>query len=126
MRLELRGELPFVTVTIGHGGTTVEVPDVLVDTGSASTLLNAEVAASLGIVPEPHDRLRTLCGIGGREVVFVRCVDQLVVGGRAVDGFEVEIGGLDYGFALNGILGMDLLTAMGAVINLRDLTLDCV
>jgi hypothetical protein len=43
-------------------------------------------------------------------------VDGLVVGGRAVDGFEVEIGGLDYGCALNGILGMDLLTTMGAVL----------
>jgi predicted aspartyl protease len=101
MRLALRDELPFVTVTVGHGATKVEVPDVLVDAGSASTLLNADVAASLGTVPEPQDRLRTLCGVGGRAVVFVRRVDRLVVGGRAADGFEVEIGGLDYGFALN-------------------------
>jgi predicted aspartyl protease len=36
-------------VTVFHDGTAVDVPDVLVDTGSASTLLNADVVASLGI-----------------------------------------------------------------------------
>lgn len=30
---------------------------------------------------------------------------------------------MDYGFAINGILGMDFLTRTGAVLNLRDLTL---
>ena len=70
MRLTLRDELPFITVTVVHHGVTTHVSDVLVDTGSASTLLNADVAASLGIVPEASDRLRTLRGVGGREVVW--------------------------------------------------------
>jgi hypothetical protein len=35
----------------------------------------------------------------------------------------VEIGGVDYGFAINGILGMDFLRATGAIVNLNDLTL---
>jgi hypothetical protein len=91
MQLTLRDELPFVTVTVSHGGTTVKVPDMLVDTGSASTLLNADVAASLGIVPEPTDRLRSLRGVGGREVVFARRIDRLEVGPRSVSGFGIEI-----------------------------------
>ena len=124
MRLTLRDELPFVTVAVHHHGVTAQVPDVLVDTGSASTLLNADVAASLGIVPEPADRLRTLRGVGGREVVFTRHIDRFEVGSKGLARFEVEIGGMDYGFAINGILGMDFLTVTGAVLNLRDLTLD--
>lgn len=123
MRLTLRDELPFVTVTFTHRGASAQVPDMLVDTGSASTLLNADIAAGLGIVPEPTDRLRTLRGVGGREVVFTRQIDRLDVASRGVAGFEVEIGGMDYGFSISGILGMDFLARTGAVLNLRDLTL---
>jgi hypothetical protein len=46
------------------------------------------------------------------------------VGDRALNGFEVEIGGMDYGFEINGILGMDFLTQAGAVLDLSDLTID--
>ena len=30
---------------------------------------------------------------------------------------------MDYGFEINGILGMDFLTSIGAVINLRELNI---
>jgi predicted aspartyl protease len=125
MRLTLRDDLPFISVTMSHRGRSVEVSDMLVDTGSASTLLNADIAADLGIVPEPNDRLRTLRGVGGREVVFARRVDRVAIGAHSVEQFEVEIGGMDYGFAINGIVGMDLLTTLGAVLDFRDLTLQC-
>jgi len=123
MRLTLRDELPFTTVTLVHGGSSIEVPNVLVDTGSASTLMNADIVSELGIVPEPSDRLRTLRGVGGREVVFARRIDRIAVAGRGLDAFEIEIGGMDYGFDINGILGMDFLRAAQAVMNLGDLTL---
>ena len=62
MRLTLRDELPFVTLTLVQRGVSIVVPSLLVDTGSASTLIS-------------------------------------------------------------GILGMDLLRALGAVLNLHELTL---
>jgi predicted aspartyl protease len=121
MRLTLRDELPFVTIKIAYRGAEVEVPDVLVDTGSASTMLSADVIAPLGIVPDPQDTLRMIRGVGGTEVVFTRRVDLLQVGERSVSQFEVEVGGMDYGFTMNGILGMDFLVSTGAIINLRNL-----
>jgi hypothetical protein len=72
----------------------------------------------------PEDILHTIRGIGGSEVVFSRRVDYLRVGGRALPGFEVEIGGLDYGFEINGILGMDFLTRAAAVLDLGNLTIE--
>lgn len=52
----------------------------------------------------------------------MRVVDRLAVGEASVSSFEVEIGGMDYGFAIQGILGMDFLRQTGAVISLKDLT----
>ena len=118
MRIELRHDLPFVSVELTFRGRTVEVPDVLVDTGSASTVVSADAVEAIGLVLEPTDVLDSLRGIGGREFVFRRAIDRLRVGERAVDSFKVEIGGMDYGFAISGILGMDFLAPAGAVIDL--------
>jgi len=36
---------------------------------------------------------------------------------------SIEVGGMDYGFEMHGILGMDFLTQAGAMINLREMTI---
>jgi len=118
MRLDLRHELPFVSLVLRYRGASLVVPDVLVDTGSASTIVAADAVSAIGLIPEPTDILRTLRGIGGREVVFTRVLDQIQVGERSLPRFMVEIGGMDYGFAISGILGMDFLLQAGAAIDL--------
>lgn len=123
MRLTLRHELMFTTMTVVHRGVEIVVADVLVDTGAASTVVNADVVAAGGLVPEPDDVLRALRGVGGREHVFVRRLERLVVGGVAVAPFEVEVGEMDYGITMGGILGMDYLRAVGAVVDVGALHL---
>ena len=49
MQLTLRDKLPFVTVTLAHGGTAVTVPQVLIDTGSARTIFAADVVSRIHI-----------------------------------------------------------------------------
>ena len=96
MQLTSRHELAFVTATLAYRGTTVEVPHVLVDTGAASTVLNADLAADAGIYLASNDLLRRLRGVGGHEHVFLRQVDRLAVGDRGLDNFDVELGEMDY------------------------------
>ena len=124
MQLYLRDDLALVTVTVAYREREIQVPDVVVDTGSATTLLSADAVAALGIVPAPDDVLYTIRGVGGAEVVFARRVDRLQIGERAIPDFEIEVGGMDYGFAINGILGMDFLLRARAVIDLGALCLD--
>jgi hypothetical protein len=123
MQLLLKDNLPFVVVTIAYSGQTVEAKHVLVDTGSATTIVAADVVAHIQVVPTPDDELRIIRGIGGSEVVFSRVVDYLQIGEYKLRRFEVEVGGMDYGFQIDGILGMDSLTEMGAIINLREMCL---
>ncbi len=42
MRLELEANLPFVAITVGYRGAEIEMGKVLIDTGSASTLLSVD------------------------------------------------------------------------------------
>ncbi len=123
MRLTLRDDLIVVPVTVAYQGREVEVPNMVVDTGSATTMLSTDVVAQIGIVPELHDVLHVVRGVGGTEVVFSRRVDRLQVGPRAVEQFEIEVGGIDKAFDINGILGLDFLLRAGAIINLGTLQL---
>ena len=75
----------------------------------------------IGIHPQPDDTLYTIHGIGGTEVAFGRVVDTLQVGKVALSNFEIEVGGMDYGFAINGILGMDFLTKAKATLDFNQI-----
>ncbi len=123
MQLIRRYDLPFTSVSIDYRGSTIEIPQVLVDTGSASTVISADLVDSIGIFPLPDDRIVAIRGVGGHEIVFRRRVDCLQVGQKELTNFELEIGGMDYGFEINGILGMDFLTESKAIINLHTMSL---
>lgn len=124
MQLELKDNLPFTTVTLTYQGARLDIPQVLIDTGSATTVLSADMVAGIQLVPSAQDVLRTIRGVGGSEVVFVRVVDLLTVGECSLPQFELEVGGMEYGFEINGILGMDFLVGTGALINLRAMEIE--
>lgn len=124
LKIWLKYGLPFTTVELAYQGLEVEIPDVLIDTGSATTMISADFAAQVGIYPEDSDMLYTLCGIGGVEVVYSRQTDRLAVETKGIDRFTVEVGGMDYGFDIKGILGMDFLVSTGACIDLRALEMN--
>ncbi|MBA3395466.1 MAG: retropepsin-like domain-containing protein [Deltaproteobacteria bacterium] len=123
MRLTIQHRLPFVTLTVTHRGLSLDVAGVLVDTGSASTVLDADIVGEIGILARDGGNVRKLHGIGGREDVFEYQVDRVEVGGRALEPFVIEIGAEDYGYGINGILGMDFMVAAGAMIDLHVLEL---
>lgn len=123
MKLKQRHNLPFTTVTIEYRGQSIEVSQVLVDTDSATTVFSVDVLEGIGIYPSPDDIIRRLRGIGGTESVFTRNVDTLRLGSAAISDFKIEVGGMDYGFEINGILGTNFLRPIGAVLNLRKMTL---
>lgn len=124
MQLISRHELAFVTATLMYRGRVVEIPNALVDTGAASTVINADLAADAGIYLAANDQLRRFRGVGGHEHVFLRRVGRFAVGARGLDGFDVEIGEMDDGFEIGGIIGMDFLRAAHAIIDLGNLTIE--
>lgn len=123
MDLAIRYGLPFVTVVLEYGGRKLELDNVLLDTGSASTLFQVDRLTSLDLRMEPEDMIHRIRGVGGTEFVFSKQVDELTIGRLRVRGFEIEVGAMDYGFELDGIIGLDFLRAVRAKINLGDLTI---
>lgn len=122
MNLSIRYGLPFVTAVVEYDGRKVELDNVLLDTGSAGTLFQVDRLMTIGLHMEPEDLIRRIRGVGGAEFVFSKWVGGLDVGGLRVDNFEVEVGAMDYGFELDGIVGLDFLQAVRARIDLGELT----
>lgn len=119
MQLQLKYNLPFVTIQIEHNNKTLPIPAVLIDTGSASTFLSVDLLLNIGIQPDPFDKIHTIRGVGGTEVVFRKNIQLIALENFTISNFDVEIGSMDYGFEINGILGMDFLLAAGIKIDLQ-------
>ena len=121
MNIQVRDGLSYVTVTLLYGGQQLDLANVLLDTGSAGTLFAADQVLAVGLQYEADDPVQRIRGIGGAEFVFVKRIDRLSVGELQVSDFEIEVGAMDYGFAIDGILGTDFLLQVGAVIDLSRL-----
>jgi len=123
MKIHVREGLPFVTVALVYQGKKLELAEVLIDTGSAGTIFSSDKVASIGLVAEPHDQIHQIRGVGGYEFVFIKRINGLIMGTVEVNDFEIEIGAMDYGFGIEGIIGMDFLRQGKIIIDLERLEL---
>jgi len=124
MQLMLEDGLPFVAMVVATHAGIATIGRVLVDSGSASTILAAHAVESIGIEPQLDDTLYSVRGVGGIETVYARRLPRLTIGQLTLQDVEVEIGAMAYGFPIDGILGMDILVQAGAIIDLHHLTLE--
>lgn len=115
--------LPFVSMTVIFRGRELILEKVLVDTGSASTLLNADVVQEIGMVPEGNDIVDIIRGVGGVEYVYTKYLDSIIVDESVLKDFQVEIGNMDYGMEIDGILGFNFLKQAGSVIDTGEMQL---
>ena len=123
MKIRIKNGLPYVSATLIHRRQRMTLKNILLDTGSAGTIFSTDKVATIGLTYEPEDFVHRIRGVGGSEFVFTKRVDELKVGGLKVSGFELEIGAMNYGFDMDGIIGLDFLTAVGALIDLDEMKL---
>jgi hypothetical protein len=119
MNIYVQHGLPFVSVTIVFKGKQLKMDKVLLDTGSASTLFNADLVRDIGVVPEGDDVVDTIRGVGGIEYVYTKFFDAIHFGTFSIEEFQVEIGSMDYGMDIDGIIGFDFMVAAGLVIDTK-------
>lgn len=121
--IRLENGLLFVTVKLASQNLEIELDRVLLDTGSGGTAFKTDLLRQIGIYPTLDARIRLLVGIGGEEAVIEKDVERITVGSLYLEHFMIQIGALDYGVPLDGILGLDFLLQTKAIIDLDTLTL---
>ncbi|HEX3552936.1 MAG TPA: aspartyl protease family protein [Thermoanaerobaculia bacterium] len=123
MKIRVQGGLPYVTASLIHNGRTLELDWVVLDTASGSSVFSADELLQLGIEGGPNDRVRRITGVGGRELVITKRIDGVMLGETELRGVEIQIGAMNYGFPIQGIIGLNFLLQVGAVIDLDRLEL---
>jgi predicted aspartyl protease len=118
VKLQLKYGLPFCSIKLIYKGKEIILDDVLLDTGSGGTVFKMDKVEEIGITIEEDDIIETISGVGGSEFVYKKCVDSISMGDLNLENFQVEIGVMEYGFEINGIIGIDFLKSVGAVIDL--------
>jgi len=121
MNFKLKYGLPFTNILLAHKDKSLSSSNFLIDTGSASTIIAAEIALELGLGPEPLNVIKRIRGVGGSEYVYEKHIDKIQLGTKKLYNFRVQIGDMDYGFDIDGILGMDYLVKSKVVIDLENM-----
>jgi predicted aspartyl protease len=108
-KLQKHGPLLVVkTCVIGPEG--MSYPNLLLDTGSAYTILSQEILYSIGFNPaEAKKTLRRIITGSGYEIVPVISVHQFYCFGQRVANFDLLAYTLPSGIYVDGLLGMDFL-----------------
>ncbi len=109
MNLIIQYNLPLTPIQAGYRSLSIDIPNILLDTGSATTILNADILSTIGVKPEANDTTAQIVGIGGEESVYHKIIDFIKVEDKVITDFKIDVGLLDYGFEISGILGMDFL-----------------
>jgi len=123
-KLRIDNDLLLVDMELKFKGKSLHLQRVLVDTGSGSTVISTDLAETIGIVAEEKDMIYRISGVGGSEFVYSKTVDLVKLGEMQTTDFALEIGAMNYGFDLDGIIGLDLLRQLKAIINIDELKLD--
>ncbi len=121
MKIRLRDSLPYVTASLTYQGQRMSFENVLLDTGSGGVIFSTDRVSAISLMYEPDDMVHRIRGVGGTEFVFTKRIDCLAVGELLVNDFQIEVGAMDYGFDIDGIIGMDFLIQVGAIIDLAKL-----
>ena len=78
-KIRLIDRLPRIAVTIQANGQSITLENVLIDTGSVTTVFKTDPLSQVGIGLLNNDIVHTMYGIGGREFVIAKRLDTLIL-----------------------------------------------
>jgi len=123
MRLRFEYGLPFAEIELYNGDKNIKLTNVLIDTGSATTIISTETAISLGLGPQPDDELNLVRGVGGVESVYEKFVEKIILDAAELNAFKIDVGAMQYGFEIDAIVGVDVLKQAKAVANFHEMNI---
>ncbi|MFZ3132431.1 MAG: retropepsin-like aspartic protease [Desulfosporosinus sp.] len=124
MKIEFRDGLLFTSFQISFRGSSKVIENIVIDTGAAESIISPDAVEDIGIFAEPEDSVNSFYGIGGSlHNFFSKNVEDINLGSYSMSDTKMDFGVIDPKGDINGLLGLDLLTKIGAVIDLKSLSL---
>ena len=125
MKLEYKYGLLFTSIEILYKGKSKVIDNVVVDTGAAESIISPDAVEDIGIYAELEDRIIEYSGVGGStHHAFVKNIEELKIGNESVHNIKIDFGLIDSTGEINGLIGLDVLINVGAVIDLENLNIE--
>lgn len=118
IKLRYQDKLLFCSICIKIDNQVFNLDNVLIDTGSATTLINADY-----ITLDGTEKIRNVQGVGGYERILKKRINTIEINDNTINDTYLSIGDMDYGIDIDLLLGLDILTALRANINLKTMEL---
>ncbi|KUO75912.1 MAG: aspartyl protease [Desulfosporosinus sp. BRH_c37] len=124
MNMNFQDGLLFTSIQISFRGSTKVIENVVIDTGAAETIISPDAVEDIGIFAELEDSVNSFYGVGGSlHNFFSKNVEKIKLGEVSLEKIKMDFGVIDPKGYINGLLGLDLLMKLGAVIDLKKLLL---
>lgn len=125
MKLEFRDGLIFASIHITYKGVIKEIKNVVIDTGAAETIISPDIVEDIGIIAEANDKINSFYGVGGSlHYFYSKEIDKISMGEANLNNIKMDFGVINPKGYINGLLGLDLLMKVGAIIDLGELTIE--
>lgn len=125
MKLEYRDGLLFAAIEIVYKGKSKVIENVVVDTGAAGSIISPDIVDELGIYAELNDKIMEYYGVGGStHIAFIKKIDSIIIGNERINNIEIDFGLIDQSGEINGLIGLDILMEVGAIIDLNELNIE--
>ncbi|SHG60442.1 retropepsin-like aspartic protease family protein [Ornithinibacillus halophilus] len=121
MKISYNGQLITVSLIVNFRGKSIEVRDVIIDTGSSHTVISPDILEEIGIMYEEGDPIYEAYGIGGSVPFYTKEMEQIKIGDFTVNNIEIDVGMLPKDH--NGLLGLDILKDYKFILDLDKLEL---
>lgn len=123
MKLKYEKGLIFMDLIIEYGGKCETLKNIVLDSGASHTIINPDSINNLDIKAEADDKFITMYGIGGEHYAYRKKIDSIIIADKKVDSVEVDFGTIDEEGKISGLLGLDMLLKVGAIIDFNNLML---
>ncbi len=126
MRLRLEHGLPLVSFSCTYKEKTIEMSNVLFDTGCASTIFDTDLLAKIGLYLDMiNGTAKRMYGVGGAsELCYEQIVESLQIGNIMLPSFKLQLGMTREPYGFDGILGIDFMTAVGLKIDFETMNIE--
>jgi len=118
IKLRYQNYLLFCSLDLKINNQNLHLENVLIDTGSATTLINADY-----ILLDGNEKIKNAQGIGGYEKILVKNFETLKLNDIVLKNICLSIGDMDYGIDIDLLIGLDILKILSANINVKNMTL---
>ena len=121
MKIEYRDGLLYTTIEIYFRDEFKEINNVVIDTGATMSIISPDIVEDLGIFAESSDSIISSMGVGGSiHNSFEKDIDMLKIENKSLDNIKLDFGMIDPRGEINGLLGLDVLVKLGALLDLKN------